>query len=105
MATAGAAQKFPGAGHHNAVTHGQTAAGNVVGAGMTGGVVGQGGTAGAGGAVPGSGGGVRMHNLRDRVVGEKYRLLRLIGYGSFGEIYRAMNLQNGEDVAVKIEPV
>ncbi|XP_017490829.1 PREDICTED: casein kinase I-like [Rhagoletis zephyria] len=45
-----------------------------------------------------------MPNLRNRVVGEKYRLIRLIGYGSFGDIYRAVNLQNGEDVAVKIEP-
>ena len=48
--------------------------------------------------------GHRMPNLRNRVVGEKYRLIRLIGYGSFGDIYRAVNLQNGEDVAVKIEP-
>ena len=48
--------------------------------------------------------GHRIPHLRNRVVGEKYRLLRLIGYGSFGDIYRAVNLQNGEDVAVKIEP-
>lgn len=43
-------------------------------------------------------------NLCNTVVGDKYRILRLIGAGSFGDIYRAINLLNGEDVAVKVEP-
>ncbi|KAH7640487.1 casein kinase I [Dermatophagoides farinae] len=44
-------------------------------------------------------------NLCNTVVGDKYRIIRPIGAGSFGDIYRAINLQNGEDVAVKVEPV
>jgi serine/threonine protein kinase len=30
---------------------------------------------------------------------------RKIGSGSFGDIYLATNIQNGEEVAVKLEPV
>ena len=33
----------------------------------------------------------------------KYRLLRKIGSGSFGDIYLAVNVNNGEEVAVKLE--
>ncbi|KAJ1524768.1 hypothetical protein ONE63_009645 [Megalurothrips usitatus] len=39
------------------------------------------------------------------VVGEKYRLVRKIGSGSFGDIYLGINITNGEEVAVKLEPV
>jgi len=34
----------------------------------------------------------------------KYRLIRKIGSGSFGDIYLAVNINNGEEVAVKLEP-
>lgn len=37
------------------------------------------------------------------IVGGKYWLVRKIGSGSFGEIYLAVNITNGEEVAVKIE--
>ncbi|XP_012786850.1 casein kinase I-like [Ochotona princeps] len=37
------------------------------------------------------------------IVGGKYQLLRKIGSGSFGDIYLAMNITNGEEVAVKLE--
>ena len=33
----------------------------------------------------------------------KYRLMRKIGSGSFGDIYLAVNINNGEEVAVKLE--
>ncbi|XP_071481976.1 casein kinase I-like [Diadema antillarum] len=33
----------------------------------------------------------------------KYRLVRKIGSGSFGDIYLGINTQNGEEVAVKLE--
>ena len=33
----------------------------------------------------------------------KYRLMRKIGSGSFGDIYLAVNVNNGEEVAVKLE--
>eukprot|EP00742_Colponemidia_sp_Colp-10_P001312 GILJ01001414.1.p1 GENE.GILJ01001414.1~~GILJ01001414.1.p1 ORF type:complete len:411 (-),score=40.20 GILJ01001414.1:183-1415(-) len=38
-------------------------------------------------------------------VGGKYRLGRKIGSGSFGDIYLGTNIQNGEEVAIKLEPV
>lgn len=43
------------------------------------------------------------------IVGEpgkaQYRLVRKIGSGSFGDIYLAVNIANGEEVAVKLEPM
>ncbi|XP_071724833.1 uncharacterized protein [Rutidosis leptorrhynchoides] len=41
----------------------------------------------------------------DQIVGGKYKLGRKIGAGSFGELYRGVNIQNGEEVGVKLEPV
>jgi len=40
---------------------------------------------------------------REFVVGGKYRLIRKIGSGSFGDIYLGINVTNGEEVAVKLE--
>lgn len=37
------------------------------------------------------------------IVGGKYRLVRKIGSGSFGDIYLGINIANGEEVAVKLE--
>ncbi|XP_016046872.1 casein kinase I-like [Erinaceus europaeus] len=37
------------------------------------------------------------------IFGGKYKLIRKIGSGSFGYVYLAINLTNGEEVAVKIE--
>lgn len=39
----------------------------------------------------------------ERVIGNKYKLGRKIGSGSFGEIYLASHINSGEIVAVKIE--
>ncbi|KAJ9443007.1 putative Casein kinase [Diplonema papillatum] len=36
-------------------------------------------------------------------VGNKFRLLEKLGAGSFGEIYRGINVQTGDPVAVKLE--
>ncbi|XP_056665702.1 casein kinase I-like [Monodelphis domestica] len=42
--------------------------------------------------------------MRDEfIVGEKYRIIRKIGSGAFGEIFLATNIQTGQDVAVKLE--
>ena len=41
----------------------------------------------------------------DLLVGNKYRVGQKIGSGSFGDIYRGTNIQTGEPVAVKLEPV
>jgi len=40
---------------------------------------------------------------KEFVVGGRYKLIRKIGSGSFGDIYLALNLTNGEEVAVKLE--
>ena len=44
---------------------------------------------------------------KEFLVGDKsqYRLMRKIGSGSFGDIYLGINTTNGEEVAVKLEPV
>ncbi|KDP26510.1 hypothetical protein JCGZ_17668 [Jatropha curcas] len=41
----------------------------------------------------------------DLTVGGKFKLGRKIGSGSFGELYLGVNVQTGEEVAVKLEPV
>ncbi|XP_073054283.1 casein kinase 1-like protein 10 [Primulina eburnea] len=41
----------------------------------------------------------------DHVVGGKFKLGRKIGSGSFGELYLGVNVQNGEEVAIKLESV
>jgi casein kinase 1 epsilon len=38
----------------------------------------------------------------DHVVGGKFKLGKKIGSGSFGELYLAVNIQNSEEVAVKL---
>ncbi|KAL0080819.1 kinase-like domain-containing protein [Phycomyces blakesleeanus] len=42
---------------------------------------------------------------RDIRIGNKYKLGRKIGAGSFGEIYLGSNIVSGEDVAVKMENI
>merc|ERR1711890_133252 len=46
-----------------------------------------------------------LHTRADFIVGDKYRLVRRIGSGSFGDIYLGINITNGEEVAVKLEPL
>ncbi|XP_058094612.1 casein kinase 1-like protein 10 isoform X2 [Magnolia sinica] len=41
----------------------------------------------------------------DHVIGGKFKLGRKIGSGSFGELYLGVNIQSGEEVAIKLEPV
>ncbi|KAI4330695.1 hypothetical protein MLD38_028955 [Melastoma candidum] len=41
----------------------------------------------------------------DPRVGNKFRLGRKIGSGSFGQIYLGTNIQSNEEVVVKLEPV
>ncbi|GFY82778.1 dual specificity kinase 1 [Actinidia rufa] len=38
----------------------------------------------------------------DHVIGGKFKLGRKIGSGSFGELYLGVNVQTGEEVAVKL---
>uniref|UniRef100_A0A914CYG2 non-specific serine/threonine protein kinase n=1 Tax=Acrobeloides nanus TaxID=290746 RepID=A0A914CYG2_9BILA len=39
------------------------------------------------------------------IVGQMFRLVRQIGFGSFGEVYICVNITNGQEYAVKLEPV
>ncbi|XAR58652.1 Non-specific serine/threonine protein kinase [Bertholletia excelsa] len=41
----------------------------------------------------------------DHVVGGKFKLGRKIGSGSFGELYLGVNIQTGDEVGIKLEPV
>ncbi|XP_010934296.1 casein kinase 1 isoform X2 [Elaeis guineensis] len=41
----------------------------------------------------------------DHVIGGKFKLGRKIGSGSFGELYLGVNIQSGEEVAIKLESV
>ncbi|XP_010671010.1 casein kinase 1-like protein 10 isoform X2 [Beta vulgaris subsp. vulgaris] len=43
--------------------------------------------------------------MMDHVIGGKFKLGRKIGSGSFGELYLGINVQTGEEVAVKLETV
>ncbi|TAQ88579.1 hypothetical protein B7494_g3098 [Chlorociboria aeruginascens] len=43
--------------------------------------------------------------LRDLRVGNKYRIGRKIGSGSFGDIYLGTNIISGEEIAIKLESV
>ncbi|KAJ3279901.1 serine/threonine protein kinase [Borealophlyctis nickersoniae] len=45
------------------------------------------------------------HPLMDLRVGNKFRIGRKIGSGSFGDIYLGTNIINGEEVAIKLENV
>ena len=38
-------------------------------------------------------------------IANKYRLGRKIGGGSFGDIYLAINISTGEEVAIKLEQI
>ncbi|XP_011029810.1 PREDICTED: casein kinase I isoform X2 [Populus euphratica] len=44
-------------------------------------------------------------SIMDHVIGGKFKLGRKIGSGSFGELYLGINVQSGEEVAVKLESV
>nr|VDD30216.1 unnamed protein product [Brassica oleracea] len=46
-----------------------------------------------------------MGEKMDLVIGGRFKLGRKIGSGSFGELYLGVNVQTGEEVAVKLESV
>ena len=39
------------------------------------------------------------------IIGNKYELIKKIGCGSFGSIYRGKNIRTNENVAIKIESI
>jgi len=57
-----------------------------------------------GAAVASAGSGNPPH-FADLRVGNRYRLGRKIGSGSFGDIYLGTNVATGESVAIKLEPI
>ena len=52
-----------------------------------------------------SGGGNLLFSQRELRVGNKFRLGRRIGSGSFGDIYLGTNIQTGAEVAIKLETI
>ncbi|KAG8649787.1 casein kinase 1-like protein 10 isoform X4 [Manihot esculenta] len=40
----------------------------------------------------------------DHIIGGKFKMGRKIGGGSFGELFLGVNVQNGEEVGIKLEP-
>lgn len=47
-----------------------------------------------------------MNSMRPEfIIGSKYRLMRKIGSGSFGDIFLGMNMTTGEEVAIKMESI
>ena len=45
-----------------------------------------------------------MTSKSDMIINNKWKLQKKVGSGAFGEIYKAINLQSNEEVAVKLEP-
>ena len=41
--------------------------------------------------------------MKDSIVGFKYKIVEKIGHGSFGAVYRGINMFTLENVAIKIE--
>jgi hypothetical protein len=39
----------------------------------------------------------------EQIIANKYKLIKQIGNGSFGSIYKAVNIRTNENVAIKIE--
>ena len=54
---------------------------------------------------PGTGSSLHLSSKNEFLIGGKYRLVRKIGSGSFGDIYLGINITNGEEVAIKLESV
>lgn len=46
---------------------------------------------------------VATNKMNEFIVAGKYRIIRKIGSGSFGDIYLGINITNGEEVALKME--
>ncbi|KAH8366447.1 hypothetical protein KR084_006423 [Drosophila pseudotakahashii] len=44
-------------------------------------------------------------NLENKLVGGKYRVVKPIGSGSFGDIYLGLNVKDGSEVAIKVESI
>jgi len=48
-------------------------------------------------------GSFKQSSAREYIVGGRYRLIKKIGSGSYGDIYLGINITNWEEVAVKME--
>ena len=43
--------------------------------------------------------------MNDNIINNKYKILYKIGSGSFGSIYKGLNIRTNEFVAIKVEPI
>lgn len=46
-----------------------------------------------------------IFDIMQTVISNKYKLIEKIGSGSFGEIYKGINIRTKENVAIKVEPL
>ena len=37
-------------------------------------------------------------------IADKFKLIKKVGSGAFGEIYKGSNIKSGEEIAIKLEP-
>ena len=45
-----------------------------------------------------------IFSLIDMRIGECFRIVKKVGSGAFGDIYKGQNMLSGEEVAIKLEP-
>ena len=46
-----------------------------------------------------------VSKVQDMRVADKYKLVKKVGSGAFGDIYKAVDLKSNAEVAVKLEPL
>lgn len=46
-----------------------------------------------------------MSIQKDQIIGKKYKLIKKLGKGAFGEIWEAVNFTDKQKVAIKFEEV
>jgi len=43
------------------------------------------------------------NTLKNRIIFQKYKFIKIIGKGAFGYVFKGINIQNSTDIAIKVE--